>query len=78
MHYDSYYDYIMEPSAYGSDLVIMEEIPPDTGASMKTAPIFSAAAAISFETAGSIVLESMRSEPFFTFLWREVHNLEAD
>lgn len=43
-------------------------LPPDTGASIKTAPIFSASAAISFDTAGSIVLESMSREPFFTFL----------
>lgn len=46
----------------------MEHLPPDTGASIKTAPIFSAAAAISLETAGSMVLESIRREPFFTFL----------
>lgn len=45
-----------------------EHLPPDTGASIKTAPIFSAAAAISLETAGSMVLESIRREPFFTFL----------
>lgn len=42
--------------------------PPETGASMNTAPIFSAATAISLDTAGSIVLESMRRDPFFTFL----------
>lgn len=42
--------------------------PPDTGASMKTAPIFSAASAISLLTAGSMVEESMRRVPFFTFL----------
>lgn len=35
---------------------------------MNTAPIFSAATAISFETAGSIVEESINSVPFFTFL----------
>lgn len=35
---------------------------------MKTAPIFSTALANSFETAGSIVLESINNEPFFTFL----------
>lgn len=46
-------------------------LPPDTGASIKTAPIFSAAAAISLDTAGSIVLESMSREPFFTFLYRK-------
>lgn len=43
-------------------------LPPDTGASIKTAPIFSAATAISLDTAGSMVLESMSREPFFTFL----------
>lgn len=43
-------------------------LPPDTGASMNTAPIFSAAAAISLETAGSMVEESINSVPFFTFL----------
>lgn len=43
-------------------------LPPDTGASMKTAPIFSTSLANSFETEGSIVLESINSEPFFTFL----------
>lgn len=42
--------------------------PPDTGASIKTAPTFSAATAISLDTAGSIVLESMSRDPFFTFL----------
>ncbi len=46
-------------------------IPPDTGASMNTAPIFSAATAISLDTAGSMVLESIRSVPFFTFLKEE-------
>lgn len=46
----------------------VQNSPPDTGASIKTAPIFSAAAAMSLETAGSIVLESMSKEPFFTFL----------
>lgn len=45
-----------------------EDLPPETGASMKTAPIVSAALANSFETAGSIVLESISNEPFFTFL----------
>lgn len=45
-----------------------EDLPPETGASMKTAPVFSAALANSFETAGSIVLESISNEPFFTFL----------
>lgn len=45
-----------------------EDLPPETGASMKTAPIFSTALANSFETAGSIVLESISNEPFFTFL----------
>lgn len=35
---------------------------------MNTAPIFSAATAISFETAGSMVEESISSVPFFTFL----------
>lgn len=35
---------------------------------MNTAPIFSAATAISFETAGSMVEESINSVPFFTFL----------
>lgn len=35
---------------------------------MKTAPIFSTALANSFETEGSIVLESISKEPFFTFL----------
>lgn len=35
---------------------------------MYTAPIFSAATAISLDTAGSMVLESMSSVPFFTFL----------
>lgn len=35
---------------------------------MKTAPIFSAATAISLATAGSIVEESTSSVPFFTFL----------
>lgn len=49
-------------------------VPPETGASIKTAPIFSAAAATSFETFGSMVLESMRREPFFTFLQREKIN----
>lgn len=50
---------------------IMEKknnLPPETGASIKTAPNFSAAEAISLETAGSMVLESMSREPFFTFL----------
>jgi len=45
--------------------------PPDTGASIKTAPTFSAATAISLETAGSIVLESMSRDPFFTFLLKK-------
>lgn len=49
----------------------MEHLPPDTGASIKTAPIFSAAAAISLETAGSMVLESISREPFFTFLLKQ-------
>ena len=35
---------------------------------MNTAPIFSAARAISLETAGSMVEESISSVPFFTFL----------
>jgi hypothetical protein len=35
---------------------------------MKTAPIFSTSFANSFETEGSIVLESINNEPFFTFL----------
>lgn len=35
---------------------------------MKTAPIFSAASAISLLTAGSMVEESMSRVPFFTFL----------
>lgn len=35
---------------------------------MNTAPIFSAVTAISFETAGSMVEESINSVPFFTFL----------
>lgn len=56
----------------------MQNVPPDTGASIKTAPVFSAAAAISFETDGSMVLESMSREPFFTFLWRKVHHWETD
>lgn len=56
----------------------MFNLPPDTGASINTAPIFSAAAAISFETDGSMVLESMSREPFFTFLLSNVHNLESD
>lgn len=47
-----------------------ETLPPETGASMNTAPIFSAATAISLETAGSIVEESISSVPFFTFLQR--------
>lgn len=51
--------------------MLFKNVPPETGASIKTAPIFSAAAAISFETVGSMVLESMRREPFFTFLQRE-------
>lgn len=50
------------------DIRVVKVVPPDTGASMKTAPIFSAAAAISLETDGSMVLESMRRDPFFTFL----------
>lgn len=49
-------------------------LPPDTGASMNTAPIFSAATAISFETAGSMVEESINSVPFFTFLKRARQN----
>lgn len=56
----------------------MSNLPPDTGASIKTAPIFSAAAAISFDTAGSMVLESMSREPFFTFLLRKAHNSESE
>lgn len=51
-------------------LSIGDPLPPDTGASMNTAPIFSAATAISFETAGSMVEESIKSVPFFTFLKR--------
>lgn len=51
--------------------MLFKNVPPETGASIKTAPIFSAAAAISFDTVGSMVLESMRREPFFTFLQRE-------
>ncbi len=47
-----------------------DTLPPDTGASMNTAPIFSAATAISLETAGSMVEESISSVPFFTFLKR--------
>lgn len=54
-----------------------KNVPPETGASIKTAPIFSAAAAISFETFGSMVLESMRREPFFTFLQRQRTNPHA-
>lgn len=38
---------------------------------MKTAPIFSAASAISLLTAGSMVDESIRRVPFFTFLRRK-------
>lgn len=53
-------------------------LPPDTGASIKTAPIFSAAAAISFETDGSMVLESISREPFFIFLLKKVNELEPD
>lgn len=45
-----------------------KDLPPETGASIKTAPIFSASLASSFETSGSIVLESINREPFFTFL----------
>lgn len=63
---------------YYATSIVIKNVPPDTGASIKTAPIFSAAAAISFETDGSMVLESMRREPFFTFLLRKVHHLECD
>lgn len=45
-----------------------QHLPPETGASMKTAPIFSTSFASSFETEGSIVLESINNDPFFTFL----------
>lgn len=58
--------------------MLFKNVPPETGASIKTAPIFSAAAAISFETVGSMVLESMRREPFFTFLQKtQIHYNDA-
>lgn len=53
---------------YSLNHYLSETLPPDTGASMNTAPIFSAATAISLETAGSMVEESISRVPFFIFL----------
>ena len=48
--------------------VVTDDSPPETGASMNTAPFPAASAAMSCDTAGSMVLLSISSAPFSTEL----------